>query len=63
MRNGSGPPYTRRGRQALFPFEKVLAWEQAGTFASLAAERAASLKLNGASGNDDLRNVEADARG
>jgi hypothetical protein len=47
MRDGSAPPFERRGRQALFPLEKILAWEQAATFTSLAAERAAEIQREG----------------
>jgi hypothetical protein len=43
MKDGSGPAYTRRGRQALFPLEKVIAWEAEATFTSLAHERAAEV--------------------
>jgi phage terminase Nu1 subunit (DNA packaging protein) len=55
MRNGCGPAYERRGRQALFALSKIEEWEAAGTFASLAAERAAEIQTkNGGPENNGL---------
>jgi hypothetical protein len=55
MRSGCGPAYERRGRQALFALSKVEEWEAAGTFASLAAERAAEIQTkNGGPENNGL---------